>query len=86
MKERGGPGGLAPPVLVDMADRPITKIADITDSILQKAHLKFRVLCFVGDFVFVSLARRVKPLCVFPVFVSLPFAQLRTCRCQNQQI
>ena len=29
MKKRGGPGGLAPPVLVDMADRPIKKSADI---------------------------------------------------------
>ena len=29
MKIRGGPGGLAPPVLVDMADHPIKKSADI---------------------------------------------------------
>ena len=29
MKIRGGAGGLAPPVLVDMADRPIQKSADI---------------------------------------------------------
>ena len=29
MKIRGGPGELAPPVLVDMADRPIKKSADI---------------------------------------------------------
>ena len=72
MKKRGGPGGLqvAPPVLVDMADRPIKQLAVITDSILKNAHLKFCVLYFVGDFVFVSLARRVKKLCVFPVLVT----------------
>ena len=52
MKIWEGPGGLAPPVLVDMADRPIKKSADIIWTFLYNAPFKFWFACFVGNFVF----------------------------------
>ena len=53
MKIRGGPGGLAPPVLVDMADRPIEKSADLNSF----AQCAFQVLVrlFCGELCFLHV-------------------------------
>ena len=86
MKLRGDPGGLAPPVLVDMADRPIKKSADIIWTFLYNEPFKFWFACFVGNFVFFTSPRRVKKCTLLRVSPSLPFMSTGTRRCQHRPI
>ena len=72
MKIRGGPGGLAPPVLVDMADRPIKKSADIMHvNIFVQCAFQVPVRLFCGELCFVHVTAPGKKMNILAGFANV---------------